>query len=194
MSNHESLGIKRLHSLHYYVHDLDRMRGLFVDQLDFTEIGRSSEARTAEGRQQSVAFAAGDAVFTFSKPLNDTARAARFLNKHPEGVGTIVFVVEDCEHTLRVLESRGGTPITDVVTTEDEHGTFKTFSITTPFGDATFRFVEDTGYKALYPGFEATPARQDSNRYGFSLYRRSRHERTDPPAIYRRPAGQDRPC
>lgn len=168
VSKRESLGIKRLHSLHYYVRDLDRMTKLFVDRLDFIEIGRSSAERTAKGRQQSVAFAAGDAVFTFSAPLDDTARAARFLNKHPEGVGTIVFEVADCAHTLKVIESRGGTPITDVETTTDNNGTFRTFSITTPFGDTTFRFVESENYDGLYPGFVKSAPRPDGNQFDIS--------------------------
>lgn len=168
VSKRESLGIKRLHSLHYYVRDLERMTRLFVDRLDFIEVGRSSAERTAAGRQQSVAFAAGDAVFTFSAPLDDTARAARFLNKHPEGVGTIVFEVADCDHALKVIESRGGTPITDVQTTTDDNGTFRTFSITTPFGDTTFRFVESEKYDGLYPGFVKTAPRPNGNSFDIS--------------------------
>jgi 4-hydroxyphenylpyruvate dioxygenase len=164
----ESLRIRGLHSVHYYVRDLDRIRRLFVDQLDFSEVGGSGGLFTERGRQRSVALRAGDAVFVFSAPLADDARASRFLKKHPEGVGALVFEVEDIEHTFRTLDRRGGTIIEDIARTEDDSGTFATFSITTPFGDATFRFVESHGYRGLYPGFEANhPPRGGNNRFGF---------------------------
>ena len=43
------------------------------------------------------------------------------------------------------------------------------FSITTPFGDTTFRFVERRGYRGLFPGFVARrpPAGAAGNRFGF---------------------------
>ena len=40
----------------------------------------------------------------------------------------------------------------------DDGGTLRQFSITTPFGDTTFRFRERRGYRALYPGAVAAPA------------------------------------
>ena len=85
-------------------------------------------------------------------------RAARFLKKHPDGVGTLNFEVENIETTFRLLEERGGTPIQDIErATDSKGGTLAWFSITTPFGDTTFRFVERKGYLALFPGFAAHP-------------------------------------
>ena len=60
----------------------------------------------------------------------------------------MVFEVEDIERTFRLLEERGGTFITDVERFTDDGGTLAMFSITTPFGDTTFRFVERRGYRA----------------------------------------------
>ena len=49
----------------------------------------------------------------------------------------------------------GGTPIDDVRTFKDERGSsIAFFSITTPFGDTTFRFIQRDGYRPLFPGFE----------------------------------------
>jgi 4-hydroxyphenylpyruvate dioxygenase len=53
-----------------------------------------------------------------------------------------------------VLETRGGTPIGDIERVSDASGTLATFSITTPFGDTTFRFVERRGYAGMFPGME----------------------------------------
>jgi 4-hydroxyphenylpyruvate dioxygenase len=169
MAGVESLGIKRLESVHYYVHDLERSRRFYTELMDFAEIGGSSEELTRAGRQKSVAFQAGACVVVCHEPRGEGGRAWRWLRKHPDGVGTLNFEVEDAERAFRLLEGRGGTPIDDVRRIRDERGgEIAFFSITTPFGDATFRFLERRGYAALYPGFEAlaTP-RGGTNRLGF---------------------------
>ena len=40
------------------------------------------------------------------------------------------------------------------------------FSITTPFGDTTFRFVERDGYRALFPGLVAARSAAAAARTG----------------------------
>ena len=165
----ESLGIKRLESVHYYVHDLERSRRFYTGLMDFAEIGGSGAELTKRGRQKSLAFLAGNCVVVCIEPLGEGGRAWRWLRKHPDGVGTLNFEVEDVEKTFRLLEGRGGTPIDDVRWFKDERGgELGCFSITTPFGDTTFRFVERHGYRALFPGFEehAAPA-GGTNRFGF---------------------------
>jgi 4-hydroxyphenylpyruvate dioxygenase len=169
MSKLESLGIKRLESVNYYVHDLERSRRFYVGMMDFAEIGVSSADLTKRGRQRSVAFMADDCVVVCIAPEGEGGRAARFLKKHPDGVGTLNFEVENIETTFRLLEERGGTPIQDVERASDSKGgTLAWFSITTPFGDTTFRFIERKGYQALFPGFEAHGSpRGGTNRFGF---------------------------
>jgi 4-hydroxyphenylpyruvate dioxygenase len=165
----EPLGIVKLEALHYYVRDLERTRRFFVDQLDFTELGHSSPEMDREGRQHAAAFQAGDAVFVIHQPQGEGGRAWRYLRKHPEGVGTLVFQVEDIERTFRLLDQRGGTFITDVQRFSDDGGTLAMFSITTPFGDTTFRFTERRGYQSLFPGMIPTaPAPPAGNRFGFT--------------------------
>ena len=169
MAKVESLGIKRLESVHYYVHELERSRRFYTGIMDFAEIGESSEELTAAGRQKSVAFLAGNCVVVCIEPRGEGGRAWRWLRKHPDGVGTLNFEVEDVGKAFRLLEGRGGTPIDDVRRVRDEQGSeIAFFSITTPFGDTTFRFIERRGYRALYPGFEmyASPA-GGKNRLGF---------------------------
>ncbi|MFN3197391.1 MAG: 4-hydroxyphenylpyruvate dioxygenase [Bradymonadia bacterium] len=163
------LGIKRIEALNYYVHDLERTRHLLVDQLDFAEIGESSTEMNERGRQRAVVFQAGDCTYTLIQPIGEGGRAWRFLRKHPEGVGTVIFEVEDAEVAYKLLDERGGTFITEIERFEDAGGTLATFSITTPFGDTTFRFVERKGYTAQFPGFVAheTP-KGGQNRFGFT--------------------------
>jgi 4-hydroxyphenylpyruvate dioxygenase len=166
----EPLGIRRIEALHYFVHDLERSRRFYTERLDFAETGVSSPAIEQEGRQRSAVFEAGDVRIVCSSPLGEGGRAWRYLRKHPDGIGTVVFAVEDADQAFRLLEERGGTPITDVQTHEDEGGTLRTFNITTPLGDTTFRFVERRGYRGIYPGVapHATP-KGGNNAFGFGF-------------------------
>jgi 4-hydroxyphenylpyruvate dioxygenase len=174
MARQPPLGIQRIEALHYYVRDLERTRRFFVDRLDFLEIGASGPELERQGRQRAAAFCAGEALFVIHEPIGEGGRAWRYLRKHPEGVGTVVFEVEDIDLAFRLLDERGGTFITDVQRFAEDAGTLAMFSITTPFGDTTFRFVERRGQPGLYPGFvPAAPApasagpAQAGNRFGF---------------------------
>jgi 4-hydroxyphenylpyruvate dioxygenase len=168
MAKLESLGIRKIESLLYYVHDLERVRRFLVDKLDFAEIGVSSKELELEGRQRSAVFQAGTVTLVICQPVGDGGRAWRWLRKHPEGVGTIVFQVEDIEKTFKLLDERGGTFITDILRHQDDGGSLAMFSITTPFGDTTFRFVERRGFKPLFQGLveHAQPV-GGTNRHGF---------------------------
>ena len=169
MTKLPSLGIKRIEGIHYYVHDLERSRRFYTELLDFAETWRSGPELEAAGRQRSACFSAGNIDVVCSSPIGEGGRAARFLAKHPDGVGTLIFEVEDIEHVFRHLEERGATPIEEIQTFTDEGGTLRQFSITTPFGDCTFRFRERRGFKALFPGAVATPAGTGGkNRFGFA--------------------------
>ncbi|HUS28617.1 MAG TPA: VOC family protein [Kofleriaceae bacterium] len=166
MAKLESLGIKRLEGIHYYVRDLERSRQFYCGKLDFTETWRSAPDLEQTGKQKSACFSAGNINVVCSSPVGEGGRAARFLSKHPDGVGTLSFEVEDIAKTFRLLEERGGTPIDDIQTFTDDGGTLKQFSITTPFGDCTFRFREHRGYKGLFPG--AVPHQAGGkNKFGF---------------------------
>ena len=164
-----SLGIKRLLGLHYYVRDLDRSRDFYVKKLGFREVGRSSPELEQSGHQRSAVFQSGEIVVTCSTPVGEGGRAYRYLAKHPDGVGTVAFEVEDIRRTFDELERRGGTAITDVQSFHEPDGDIETFSITTPFGDTTFRFTEHRGSKAVYPGMQPLPTAIDANQDALGL-------------------------
>jgi 4-hydroxyphenylpyruvate dioxygenase len=164
----EPLGIVRIEALHYYVHDLARSRRFYADRMDFAEVARSGAALEAEGRQRSAVFEAGQVRIVCSEPAGEGGRAWRYLRKHPDGIGAVVLEVEDAARCFRLLDERGGTPITDVQEHRDGGGTLRTFDITTPLGDTTFRFVERRGYRGIDPGFEPLPAPAGGqNAFGF---------------------------
>ncbi len=169
MAKVESLGIKRVESIHYYVHDLERSRRFYAETMDFAEIGGSSEELTRAGRQRSLSFMAANCVVTCSAPQGEGGRAWRYLRKHPDGVGTLIFEVEDIDEGVRA--ARGARRHAHQATSGVEPTTAERcaiFSITTPFGDTTFRFVERRGYRPLFPGFVAHDRpRGGRNRFGF---------------------------
>jgi 4-hydroxyphenylpyruvate dioxygenase len=165
--NTGKLGITGLLGIHYYVRDLARSRRFYCDYLACDEIGQSDEDLEREGKQRSLVFQAGDVVVVCSAPLGEGGRAHRYLQKHPDGIGTIAFAVEDIERTFAVLDRDGGTAISEILTLRDEHGVIRTFSITTPFGDTTFRFIENSGYSGLFPGMVRTARARAGNPFGF---------------------------
>jgi 4-hydroxyphenylpyruvate dioxygenase len=164
------LGIKRIEALHYYVHDLERSRRFYTERLDFAEIGESGAELMEGGHQRALVFEAGGCRVVCSSPLGSGGRADRYLKKHPDGIGSLVLEVTDAQHAFDLLEGRGGTPVNDMTTLETSQGVLKTFLITTPFGDTTFRFVERKG-DVLYPGFVRHPEpRGGKNAFGFSHF------------------------
>jgi len=167
----ESLGIIKLESVHWYVHDMARTRRFYAELLDFAELGVSSPELTKSGRQESAVFQANDVTLICSAPVGEGGRAWRWLQKHPEGVGTLNFAVKDIEKTRALLNERGGTFIEEKIQqfTDASGGTMRFFSITTPFGNTTFRFVQRDKCDAWYPGFQAhAQPTGGKNRFGFA--------------------------
>jgi 4-hydroxyphenylpyruvate dioxygenase len=154
----EPIGIVRLEALHYYVHDLERSRRFYTERMDFAEVAVSSPELELAGRQRSALFEAAGVRVLCSEPVGQGGRAWRWLRQHPDGVGALIFEVEDIERTFRLVEERGGTPINDVEEVRDDGGSLSTFNITTPFGGTTFRFVQRSGFRAYYPGMTLHPA------------------------------------
>ncbi len=171
MAKIEPLGILGIEGIHYYVRDLERSRHFYVSSLDFAEVGGRGPQQEPGLRQQSLAFRAADCLVVCSTPLGPGSRAARFLDKHPDGIGTIAFGVEDIDRVFSLLESRGGTPISDIERIEYDAGRLSTFSITTPFGDTTFRFIERRGQTPIFPGVERhDPPPDGANAFGLRRF------------------------
>ncbi len=162
----ESIGLTRIAALHFFVRDLERAREHYVDALDFAEIARSSEALERQARARMSVLQAGAARFVLMTPTAETGECSRFLDKHPDGVGRIVFQVEDAARALRVLHTRGATLVTGLERGSVCGSNVSWFDITTPFGDTAFRFLQHDGETPLMPGMELLdPAAPDANRF-----------------------------
>jgi 4-hydroxyphenylpyruvate dioxygenase len=169
MAASEELGILGVDSWHYFVRNPERSRTFYERGLGWREVARASDSLVEATGQRSRVYQSGEVRVVVSTPENDKCRAARYLRRHPAGVGSVTFAVEDIERTWRFLAERGGTPIHEIAETRDRDGRFRHFSITTAIGDVAFRFVERTDYAGFAPGFEAieAPASYAPPAFGF---------------------------
>ncbi|MGF1510567.1 MAG: 4-hydroxyphenylpyruvate dioxygenase family protein [Myxococcota bacterium] len=162
----ESLGWIGIESFQYFVHDIERSRRFYVDRMDFGEVGASTEEAERKNGERSLFFNAGQITVQVTCPLDigpEKSESREYLSKHPDGIGRITYQVADARRAFDLLESRGGTPTTELV----ETGGFRYFDITTPFGPTLFRFMERSG-TGLGPGFETYDTRRGgTNRFGF---------------------------
>ena len=63
--------------------------------------------------QQCTVYQSGAIRVAVSTPENETCRAGRYLRRHPAGIGSMTFEVEDIERTWNFLLNRQATPITE---------------------------------------------------------------------------------
>lgn len=166
MAASEELGILGVHSFHYYVHEAERSRVFYEDNFGWHPSYRSQPDVVARTGQASTVYQAGDirvAVSTATPTANGLQpRAARWLRRHPDGIGNISYLVEDIDRAWTFLCGRDATPIHAIsetsVGTGTQRGRFRHFSITTALGDVTFRFIQIDDWDGFAPGYEALPA------------------------------------
>jgi 4-hydroxyphenylpyruvate dioxygenase len=150
----EHLGIVGYDSLHFVVENLDRSREFYTKRFGFKEVARASDDLVGRSGQQSVVFGAGDARVCVSTPLTERSKAARYLKRHPAGVMSLSFRVEDLDAAATYLDKRGGTFLSEPLeATDDRGGRYRSFEIATPLGDVAFRFIQRVSFPAFAPGF-----------------------------------------
>ncbi len=163
----ESLGILGFDSFHFAVENLERSRLFYTDRFDFDEVAKAGHKLVEKSGQVSAVFGAGDVRVCVSTPLHEDCKAARYLRRHPAGIMSLSFRVEDLDRTYKLLEQRGAAilaePIEDRTSTG---GRYRAFEIATPLGDVAFRYVERTDYRDFAPGFEQLVDRPKPNRFG----------------------------
>ncbi len=163
------MGIQRIASIHVFVRDLERSRDHYINHLDFAEVAVSTSEFEAEHRARASVVEAGGVRFVFIEPLGSKGESFHWLEKHPEGVGRVVFDVPDAEKAFALLTERGATPITGIERRTVEGGVVTWFDIATAFGDTLFRFVQHEGRTPIMPNLVRLDApRGGTNRFGIS--------------------------
>jgi 4-hydroxyphenylpyruvate dioxygenase len=167
----DMLGIQQIAGLQRFVRNLAQERSFFCDMLSFEEIAVSGSALEHETQQRSAVFRAGSCLLVCTEPLSSDSLAARYLQRHPEGIGAVLFDVDDAERTLRTIESRGGTPIGGIEHDPAIPGGLASFAMATPLNDVRFQFVERHGHPVPMTGFVVHDTRWGpSNPIGFRSY------------------------
>ena len=173
----EHSGIIGYDSFHFVVENLERSRRFYTELFDFKEVSHAGDELVARSGQRSVVYGAGDVRVVVSSvdPAASPAvrsKAARYLRRHPAGVMSLGFRVEDLDRTMAFLEKRGGTFLADPLEDTDGHGgVYRSVEIATPLGEVAFRFVERRDYRGFAPGFVDSGAGYGSrpeNRYGIA--------------------------
>src|SRR5262245_55220179 len=132
----ESLGILGFDSFHFAVENLERSRRFYTGHFDFEEVARAGHRLVERSGQSSAVFGAGDVRVCVSTPLHEDCKAARYLRRHPAGIMSLSFRVEDLDRTLRVLEARGAAVLSEPVEDRTSSGgRYRSFEIATPLGD-----------------------------------------------------------
>lgn len=122
-------------------------------------------AKTYENEDKySELYSQGQVRFLLVSDNNPSSHTTTYFKAHGEGVSTISFLVEDCEHAIKTAVKRGAEMVSDVETVECEEGTFKTASIK-GFGDVINEFVErpNSHFRPGYNKLENDPKAQPLN-------------------------------
>jgi 4-hydroxyphenylpyruvate dioxygenase len=169
----ENFGMLGYDSYHFAVSDLERSRRFYTEKFGFVEVARASKELVERSGQQSIVFGAGEVRVVTSTPApghakGNDCKAARYLRRHPAGVMSLSFRVQDIGKAWETLEKRGATMLSDVHEDRDGSGTYKQFEIATPLGDTNFRFIERRGdYPRFAPGFDVVdPTPRPKNPFG----------------------------
>jgi len=171
MARWAELGIKRLEDIVFYVNDIARSEAFYRDKVDFGLVGRSEAGGEDRTRETTRVFEAGDCRVTVVQPLSPESTSGRYLRRHPDGIATLVFEVDDVAATFGVLDARGATMVDDVRWYDaPEGGRLGWFDITPAFGEGRFRFVERDGYDGLGEGVAALTPDGPTNRFGFEAF------------------------
>lgn len=169
MITSEAVGIIRLEAARFFVRSIDQHARFWGELLDLATIGESSASGPASDHQRSRIFRAGDATIVLTEPIQKSSPSGRYLERHPDGIGELIFSVKNVDQTFLVLSERGATPTSTVLSDSDPFGTARWFSITTPFGDTRFTFVEYQGFQSILPEFCLfSDIDASHNRFGFT--------------------------
>jgi 4-hydroxyphenylpyruvate dioxygenase len=154
-----SLRIQRIHSIELSVHEAGSWLGYLTRGFGFQHVAVSSgPAMEATGSRRHL-LACGDVRLVLQEPVHGGSAARRFLDRHPEGISRINFLVEDVQKAEEILLERNAT-CTDFIQGETlPAGQWRELSIATPLGDVEFTFVESPDASLLsMPGLETCAA------------------------------------
>ena len=93
--------------------------------------------------------------FVLTSSLGPEGEISEHVHLHGDGVKDLALMVDDAESAFRETTKRGGVPVREPETIEDEHGSVTLSAIGT-YGDTIHTFVDRTAYDGPFlPGYVA---------------------------------------
>lgn len=151
-----TLGITRLHSLELSVYDAAPWLTYLGQGFGFQYVGVSGGPSIEVTGTRRHLLQCGDLAVVLHEAVHAGSSARRYLEKHPEGVSRVNFLVSDLRRTEEQLLERHATPIDCAREERADDGRWRRMEIATPLGDVEFGFIEIDGASSrLHPGMEA---------------------------------------
>lgn len=149
----EYFKINDFHHVEFYVGNAKQAVYFYRSAFGFESYAYSGP-ETGEREHVSYVLKKNKVFFVFTTPLSSVHPAAKWLEKHGDGVYDISLSVECDKAAYESCLSRGAEGVQKPTVTEDENGKYGKSSIKT-YGDTIHSFIWDNEYNGLWaPGFE----------------------------------------
>ena len=137
-----TLDIQRIHSIDISAHESGSWLAYLTRGLGFQHVATSTPQAIEKTGTRKQLLAAGDVRLVVQEPVHAGSPIRRFLEKHPEGISCVNFLVSDARATEEQLLEKHATCTDFLMTDRTERGEWKQINIATPLGDVEFAFVQ----------------------------------------------------
>jgi len=149
------LGIQRIHDIELSVHEAAPWVSYFTRGFGFQHVAVSTGPMVEATGTRRFLLACANVRLLIAEPIHAGSTVRRFLERHPEGISRVDFLVEDLRRTEEQLVERSAACLDYVRVETVAGGTWKDVAIATPLGDVEFGFVESPDEACLtIPGME----------------------------------------
>ena len=137
-----NLGIQRIHSLELCARDARPWADFLTEGFGFQNVAAGTDADVERTGTRRKLFRCRDVGLVLAEKVHAGSAVGRYLERHPEGIARVNFLVVDLKAAEEKLRERHATPIDLVSESKIDDADWKQMSIATPFGDVEFCFIE----------------------------------------------------
>lgn len=154
-----NLGIQRVHSIEVCVREAEPWVDYLTSGFGFQLVAASTGEQVEQTGTRRRLLRCRDIGIVLLERVHGGSAAGRYLERHPEGICRVNFLVRDLQGAEEVLLERHATPTDFVRSQAVGDGEWRELSIATPLGDVEYGFIEYTDRSALtMPGMEPAGA------------------------------------
>ena len=159
------LGFKGLDHIEFYVGNATQAAHFYQTAFGFTPIAYSALETGATDRM-SIVLSQHNIRLVLTSGLSTGSAISAHVHRHGDGVKDIAFEVEDAEYAFAQAIKRGGHPVLEPTSIEDEQGPARKATIAT-CGDTVHSFIERQRYNGTFlPGFRPVESGRESDAIG----------------------------